>query len=276
MFIDYEEEDNNFRFSYRHFIYIFIILHILINHSFSKICVILDVFLDKKLSLPSGMNNLTFAVSTILSALGKFIGIYISGSKKKIIVWSFFFNGVFLLFCVLSKSTYIFFIVRSVQGFVAGLQNSVLFGLLGTLKDCKSGFRNFTTISGVVSLLTGCLLYYLNPINMIYGLVVINIFSFFLFWIITPIKDKSFSFQSIDWQSSWKIVQNKEFFLRTIFLGSFLGFVLLAIGQQKYIIMNYFNIKFDGLSNILSSITFLSSIWISFFSNITPSDYSIF
>lgn len=256
-------DQNNYK--YRYFVYSFIISYIVINHMFSKTCIILDAFLDKKLALPTGTNVMTVGTSTAFSALGKFIGIFIEGSKKKIIVFGFFGNAICMLLCITSSYFPVYVIARTLQGLCSGLQMSVLFGLIGTLKDCKTGFANFTTISSIVCFSTGVLLFFLDPLHLFWGLVLGNIAAGLFFWKITTFKDKSFSMKEIDWPILTKLVKNRDFLIKTSFLGFFLGCAFLAIGKQKSVIMNVFNIKFEGLSNALSTITFLASGITSFF-----------
>ena len=119
------------KFEYRYFIYILIFCHLIVNHSFNKICIILDSFFDQKMNLPIGTNVKTLASSTFLSAIGKLLGVFMHGSKKKIIIWTFLFNGLCLALCVSSNNFYLFVFARSFQGFFAGIQSSILFGLLG-------------------------------------------------------------------------------------------------------------------------------------------------
>ena len=257
------QEQNDYK--YRYFVYIFIVCYVLINHSFSKTCVILGSFLDKRLLLPIGTNIMTIGSSTAFSAIGKFVGVFIEGSKKKIIIFSFFFNAICMFFCITTFHTWVFIVARTMQGFFAGLQMSLLFGLIGTLHNCKTGFVDFTTISSVVCLSTGILLYFLDPITIVWGLIGLNMAFGIFFWQIAPFKDTAFLMKLIDWTTIKNLIKNKEFLIKTSFLGFFLGCVFLAIDQQKETILNVFNIKYDKLSNTLSSITFLASGITSFF-----------
>jgi MFS family permease len=261
------DQNNQKHYQYRYFVYIIIICYLLVNHSFNKICVILDSFLDTKLDFPIGTNTKTIASSTFLSAFGRFFGIFTSGSKKRIIVSSFLINGICLLVCVSTKNLWIFVIFRTLQGFVAGVQNSIIFGLLGTLSNCRSGFANFTTISSMISLLIGVLMFFLDPINIIIGLIFINIFSAIFFAQTMTLRDKPLIFKEIEWRTIIALIKNKTFVIKCSFLGFFLGCTFVAIGQQKATIMNVFNIKFEGLSSMLSSITFLASGITSFFTS---------
>lgn len=251
---------------YKYIVYIFIVCHVFVNSTFSKICIILDTFLDVNLNLPLGTNLMTVALSTFFGALGKFLGIFLSGHKQHILIWTFFLNAICLLFCAFPKYVSVFIFFRTLQGFIAGLQNSTLFGLMGTLPECRNAFTNFTTISSFLSIMVIVILYFTNPKNIIIALVFINLFSWIFFWSVLTISDSKTQLKEIDWLTVKILATNKMFILKSVFLGSFLGFTLLAISQQKSIIINVFGSKFYQLSNILSSITFLASGITSFFS----------
>lgn len=256
---------NKETYFYKYVVYTILVLYLLINISFNKTCLIFDASLDETLKIPHGTNLKTIAISTFFSALGKFFGVFISGSKKNIIFYTFLLNAICLILFIYSNFLVVFFIFRILQGFASGIQNGIIMGLLGSLNNCRKGFANYTTISNFISLFVGFLLVFITPKEIILSSALLSILAGFFVKYSLNLKENHFTFNDIEWRTIIKLGTNERFVIRTSFLGFFLGCSLLIITRQKTIITDVFHIKFEKISNALSVLTFLISGITSYF-----------
>ena len=120
---------------------------IIINHGFYKIFLILN----KQLYYSQNLILKTNGTSTLLSAIGKFFGVFIEDLNKWIPVL-FILNLCCLLCCFFIKNIYLFILCRNLQGFISGIQTSIAIG--SSAYKGKEGFANWHTISTFVSIFT--------------------------------------------------------------------------------------------------------------------------
>ena len=221
---------------------------IIINHGFYKIFLILN----KQLYYSQNLILKTNGTSTLLSAIGKFFGVFIEDLNKWIPVL-FILNLCCLLCCFFIKNIYLFILCRNLQGFISGIQTSIAIG--SSAYKGKEGFANWHTISTFVSIFTiiSLSIFSLNT-------VIVGLLSCATLGIFTKAEKKK-----VDTTISTNIMNLKVsivFWINSILLGCFLGLALCVISQQQSILYEYFNFSLSK-SIIFTILPFITSFLIS-------------
>ena len=249
-------------------IYICLVLYLLTANMINKICVVMGSALDDILHLKAGLNLLTIASSTFLSTFGKFLGSFLPNHIRSFLFFSFLMNSICIICFILFKNSLIFGLSRSLQGFFSGIQFSLIFGLLGSLKNNYKGFANFTGLSSIISVICGFFLIFFPVRLLIIVTSVVSGLSAFIFYF--SIHDTN---EHIEDQKQLSIVEQFKnmllmtldmyFFLRAAFVGSLLGCAIMIITQQKKLINLLFDIP-PGWQTFIALMPFIISAVISF------------
>jgi MFS family permease len=256
-------------------IYLINIFYIIVNHSFNKIGIILNKRLDDHLHIHEQSNWNAVGTSSILAALGKFLGSFFNiVSIRYTLFILFILNGICIFLSLTTNSLGVFLLARNLQGLISGFQASIAIGLIALTKDNKVGFANFTGISAIVSTITGLLisLIDINSIGKI--LFFINIISsIFAFFALKDFRQPIGTIPIVT-ENIKTAITNKSFWFYGIMLGSILGINLTIIGQELQVLLEFFLIK--KYSPLLVSMNFLFSAIFSFFYQLHQTRYAVF
>lgn len=245
---------------------LFYIFYIVTNHAFNKIGVLMNKELDNQLKLAEGSNWLTLITSTILAAFGKIFGSFVEiTSIRYTLVILFLLNGISMYTALNTSNFTLFFWARNIQGFVSGLQTSVIIGFISLLKNNKVGFANFTGISALVSLLISILIQYIKVTNISLVLLLLNVLASIIFFIKLRKFNQTYKKIPIIYEN----IKNSFKIFRFNFYAISLGIILAAglfIIQKQPVLLN--NLCLTKNRFFFTSFAFVVAGLVSFYSKL--------
>jgi len=195
--------------------------------------ILMNKELDREMKIQEGSNWIALITSTLCAAVGKYFGTFVEiTSIRYTLAILFFTNGLMMYASLSTSDIWIFMIARNMEGFISGLQQSIIIGFISLLKDNKKGFAGFTGISAMVSLGTGLLLELLTGRNIGIILFVVNmIVALVAFY---SLKDFNQTYKTVKVVKSalWAAILDVRFVFYAVFLGILLALSLTIVSQQ--------------------------------------------
>lgn len=232
------------------------IFYILTNHSFNKIGILMNEDLDRQLNLEEGSNSTAVATSTVIAALGKSIGSFFEiVPVRYILPFLFLANGLCMYLALNVNNFAVFAVARNLQGFISGLQTSVIIGFISLLKDNKKGFANFTGVSALTSLFTSILLEFTTIRKISSLLLILNLIPSIVIFIELKNFKQNYKTVPIVWGNILSALKNISYIIYAVILGSILAIGLFITQKQLRIIEDIFpHVKYKF---VITSMTFV-------------------